>query len=274
MVYAQPTAKDKSAQHTSHDITYNILLHISRQRTYSKHNQVIINNNNRISIQRTNISWFISEWTFTFLSFIAGLKNCLTVNETSIRKRLIRWFRNQFPPSFPVLHCTLGQGELQACLFPDVVFPRQHSNYSRFKQSKQTKKDLKKTLIIPGSQHRCPWFLRPQSPTAGIRRKQCASRCEWERRIDSTTGTQDGPHGRRLKKDKQVWPTNQYHTVETYQYVNTQPLSDSVRWPGRVACTQQRQHLLCLHALVLPWVLVGVDLLLLLLCFFQLNWAN
>ena len=123
MVYAQPTAKDKSAQHTSHDITYNILLHISRQRTYSKHNQVMINNNNRISIQRTNISWFISEWTFTFLSFIAGLKNCLTVNETSIRKRLIRWFRNQFPPSFPVLHCTLGQGELQACLFPDVVFP-------------------------------------------------------------------------------------------------------------------------------------------------------
>ena len=34
-----------------------------------------------------------------------------------------RWFRNQFPPFFPVLHCPLGLGELQACPFPDVVFP-------------------------------------------------------------------------------------------------------------------------------------------------------
>ena len=34
-----------------------------------------------------------------------------------------RWIRNQFPPFFPVLHCSLGLGELQACPFPDVVFP-------------------------------------------------------------------------------------------------------------------------------------------------------
>ena len=34
-----------------------------------------------------------------------------------------RWFRNQFPPFFPVLHCPLGLGELQACPVPDVVFP-------------------------------------------------------------------------------------------------------------------------------------------------------
>ena len=34
-----------------------------------------------------------------------------------------RWFHNQFPPFFPVLHCPLGLGELQACPFPDVVFP-------------------------------------------------------------------------------------------------------------------------------------------------------
>ena len=34
-----------------------------------------------------------------------------------------RWFRNQFPPFLPNLHYTLGLGELQACLFPDVVFP-------------------------------------------------------------------------------------------------------------------------------------------------------
>ena len=29
----------------------------------------------------------------------------------------------QFSPFFPVLHCSLGLAELQACLFPDVVFP-------------------------------------------------------------------------------------------------------------------------------------------------------
>ena len=34
-----------------------------------------------------------------------------------------RWFRNQFLPFFTVLHCPLGLGELQACPFPDVVFP-------------------------------------------------------------------------------------------------------------------------------------------------------
>ena len=33
------------------------------------------------------------------------------------------WFRNQFPPFFPVFHCPLWLGELQACPFPDVVFP-------------------------------------------------------------------------------------------------------------------------------------------------------
>ena len=34
-----------------------------------------------------------------------------------------RWFRNQFSPCFPVLHCPLGPAELQACPLPDVVFP-------------------------------------------------------------------------------------------------------------------------------------------------------
>ena len=34
-----------------------------------------------------------------------------------------RWFCNQFSPFFPVLHCPLGPAELQACPFPDVVFP-------------------------------------------------------------------------------------------------------------------------------------------------------
>ena len=32
-----------------------------------------------------------------------------------------RWFHNQFPPFFPVLHRFLALGELQACPFPDVV---------------------------------------------------------------------------------------------------------------------------------------------------------
>ena len=33
------------------------------------------------------------------------------------------WFHSHFPPFFPVLHCPRGLGELQACPFPDVVFP-------------------------------------------------------------------------------------------------------------------------------------------------------
>ena len=36
---------------------------------------------------------------------------------------LHRWFHNQFPPFLPLLHCPLGLAELQACPFPDVVFP-------------------------------------------------------------------------------------------------------------------------------------------------------
>ena len=34
-----------------------------------------------------------------------------------------RWFHNQFPPFFPSLHCPPELGKLQACPFPDVVFP-------------------------------------------------------------------------------------------------------------------------------------------------------
>ena len=33
------------------------------------------------------------------------------------------WFHDQFPPFFSVLQCPLGLGELQACPFPDAVFP-------------------------------------------------------------------------------------------------------------------------------------------------------
>ena len=34
-----------------------------------------------------------------------------------------RWLHNQFPPFFYVFHCSLGLGKLQACPFPNVVFP-------------------------------------------------------------------------------------------------------------------------------------------------------
>ena len=34
-----------------------------------------------------------------------------------------RWLHNQFPPFSSVLLCPLGPGELQACPFPDVIFP-------------------------------------------------------------------------------------------------------------------------------------------------------
>ena len=32
-------------------------------------------------------------------------------------------FATSYLHFFPVLHCSLGLGELQACPFPDVVFP-------------------------------------------------------------------------------------------------------------------------------------------------------
>ena len=34
-----------------------------------------------------------------------------------------RWLHNWIPPFFSVSHCPQGLGELQACPFPDVVFP-------------------------------------------------------------------------------------------------------------------------------------------------------
>ena len=34
-----------------------------------------------------------------------------------------RQFYNQFPPFSPILHCPLGLHELQACPFPDIIFP-------------------------------------------------------------------------------------------------------------------------------------------------------
>ena len=33
-----------------------------------------------------------------------------------------RWLHNQLPPFYPVLHCPLALGELQACPFPDYCF--------------------------------------------------------------------------------------------------------------------------------------------------------
>ena len=35
----------------------------------------------------------------------------------------LRWLHNQFLPFFSVPHCPLGLGELQACPFPDLIFP-------------------------------------------------------------------------------------------------------------------------------------------------------
>ena len=55
------------------------------------------------------------------------------VDQTLISSHLFlnregRWgttddFTTSFLHFFPVLHCPLGLGELQACPFPDVVFP-------------------------------------------------------------------------------------------------------------------------------------------------------
>ena len=62
--------------------------------------------------QRLGDTW--RWWRYSLILFIPYLRGSLGHH---------RWFRNQFPPFPPVLHCQLGFGELQACPFPNVVFP-------------------------------------------------------------------------------------------------------------------------------------------------------
>ena len=46
--------------------------------------------------------------------------NPLTVRVVGAPQMILQ---KQFSPFFPVPHCPLGLGELQACPFPDVAFP-------------------------------------------------------------------------------------------------------------------------------------------------------
>ena len=67
--------------------------------------------------------WSLKPWKILNV----GLHYSLVSSHLSL-SREGRWgttddFRNQFRPFFPLLHCPLGLGELQACPFPDVVFP-------------------------------------------------------------------------------------------------------------------------------------------------------
>ena len=45
------------------------------------------------------------------------------ISQPAIQEPSIIIIINQFPPFSPVSHCPLGLGKLQACPFPDVVFP-------------------------------------------------------------------------------------------------------------------------------------------------------
>ena len=55
-------------------------------------------------------------------SIIIIILSTLSVPRLRRSYRHHRWFHNQFPPFFSVLHCLLGLGELQACPFADVIF--------------------------------------------------------------------------------------------------------------------------------------------------------
>ena len=74
------------------------------------------------------VSWFIIIFTNTWISrctfdtlfiIIIIIINSLTARVVGVPQMILQpVFSN-----FPVLHCPLGLGELQACPFPDVVFP-------------------------------------------------------------------------------------------------------------------------------------------------------
>ena len=101
----------------------------SKIRQNQKHRSVFLN----ISSQAENCE--ASECWRTVFSLVINLcRRILSFVKTS-RSRIMnwhsprgslghhRWFNNQFPPLFSVSHCPLGLGELQACLFRDVVLP-------------------------------------------------------------------------------------------------------------------------------------------------------
>ena len=74
----------------------------------------------------------LSKWSFTIFSVqlftfdiqsTGHLKTNLEYFQFSVCLGTTDDFCNQFSPFFPVYHCPLGFAELQACPFPDVVFP-------------------------------------------------------------------------------------------------------------------------------------------------------
>ena len=57
--------------------------------------------------------------TFFFIIIIIIIINPLTARVVEAPRMILQ----PVSPFFLVFHCPLGLGELQACLFPDVVFP-------------------------------------------------------------------------------------------------------------------------------------------------------
>ena len=86
-----------------------------------------------MSSQLWRLSHSVTGWgldncyfTLNFSSYLGAVLPLIIIIIYPLTTRSLghhRWFCNHFPPFFPVLHCPLGLGELQACPFPDVVFP-------------------------------------------------------------------------------------------------------------------------------------------------------
>ena len=85
-----------------------------------------------------------------------------------------RWLHNKFPPFFSVLHRSLGLGKLQACPFPDVVFP------SLFLPCLLLLFTLpcKMVLARPDERKTCPYHLSLQL-YAMVRRSLCGPVACW-----------------------------------------------------------------------------------------------
>ena len=65
----------------------------------------------------------LGHWSLLYVQPVTFISSHLNYSLTARVVGAPQMICNQFFPFFPVLHCPLGLNKLQACLFPDVVFP-------------------------------------------------------------------------------------------------------------------------------------------------------
>ena len=79
-----------------------------------------------LQLRQRPYTWHLHNKIFAFIFWCVVCFVIIIIIIKPLTVRVVgapRWFCNQFSPFFPVLHCPLGLAELQACPFPDVVFP-------------------------------------------------------------------------------------------------------------------------------------------------------